>query len=81
VGGECGKTKQPKLPIRLLTPYSSQGWIVKEKVIEIISTTAQKRQREDIIQKLTDAGLTDVRGNMMHGTTVSNSTVRWILIE
>lgn len=56
-----------------------QGWLVKEKVYP--STTppdpVQKKQVEqDFLPQFPDAG-----GNLMWGTTDSNATPRWILIE
>lgn len=56
-----------------------QGWIVKERVYP--STTppdpAQRKQVEqDFVLHFPDAG-----GNLMWGTTASNATPRWLLIE
>jgi hypothetical protein len=56
-----------------------QGWLVKEEVLPTTSPPdkAQRRQLErDLVPQIPDAG-----GNLIWGTTASNPTPRWILIE
>jgi hypothetical protein len=55
-----------------------QGWIVKEKVTP--STAPEdSAQKDDLRQALRN--IPDVDGNLIWGTTASNPTPRWILIE
>jgi hypothetical protein len=55
-----------------------QGWIEKEKVTGS-RTPVDLVQRDDLRQAL--HGIPDVDGNLIWGTTASNSTPRWILVE
>jgi hypothetical protein len=56
-----------------------QGWLVKEEVLttNVPEDMAQKAKvLQDYLPLVPDAG-----GNLMWGTTVDNSTPRWILLE
>ena len=56
-----------------------QGFLVKERVLptDVQEDLAQKaRVLQDFLPQVPDAG-----GNLMWGTTVDNSTPRWLLIE
>jgi len=68
---EKGRAVLPDNVVNAQAPADPrQGWIVKEKVVEIEATTAQNREGIDILQKFIDAGVNDASGNMMFGTTV-----------
>jgi len=56
-----------------------QGWLAKEQVLPTTTPPdmAQRAQvLQDFLPQIPDAG-----GNLMWGTTASNSTPRWLLIE
>jgi hypothetical protein len=56
-----------------------QGWIVKEQVLpaDVLPDVAQRvAVLRNFLPQVPDAG-----GNLMWGTTASNPTPRWILIE
>jgi hypothetical protein len=55
-----------------------QGWIVKEKVLP---TDVPEDHAQKVALLLAFATIPDARGNLLWGTTASNPTVRWILIE
>jgi hypothetical protein len=55
-----------------------QGWIVKEKVLP---TDVPKDRAQEAALLLAFNSIPDAGGNLMWGTTASNPTVRWILVE
>ena len=55
-----------------------QGWIVKEKVMP---TDVPEDQAQKVALLLAFTSIPDAGGNLMWGTTASNPTIRWILIE
>jgi hypothetical protein len=76
---EKARAIRPDNVVQAQSPVNPrQGFLVKEKVTR--STTpqdlAQRAQLEKDFQNIADA-----QGNLMWGTTPSNSTPRWILIE
>ena len=58
-----------------------QGWIVKEKVILSIPSSADLAAGKQIEQDFATGGVHDVAGNVVFGHTADNPTPRWILLE
>src|SRR5262249_36023494 len=56
-----------------------QGFLVKEKVIPT-TTPPDMAQRKQVLQDLLPQ-IPDADGNLMWGTTASNATPRWLLVE
>jgi len=58
------------------------GYLVKERITRVVANDAQLLEGTKFLKALDKAGVNDHRSrNVMFGTTESNATPRWILIE
>jgi hypothetical protein len=77
---ETARAIRPNNVVKAQTPADlRQGFLIKEKVLptDVPPDMAQRAQvLRDFLPRIPDAD-----GNLMWGTTVSNPTPRWLLVE
>jgi hypothetical protein len=78
---EKARAIRPDNVVKAQTPADPrQGWIVKEEVIPSDTPTPQDiTQKAQLFQDFQH--ISDVRSNLMWGTTADNPSPRWILLE
>jgi hypothetical protein len=59
----------------------AQDWLETEFVTRVPESDAAKATKQQVIDTMRSLGHQDVTFNLMWGTTKSNRTPRWILIE
>ena len=77
---EKARQIRPDNVIRAQAPADPrQGWLVKEQVFPT-TTPPDKAQRAQVLQDFLPQ-IADVGNNLMWGSTASNPTARWLVVE